>query len=216
MAFFQAYIRHSTPLPPLESLAICNVPEEDHSLATFLRYSAPHAQLNRFFFNSCYIHGQLENYLEAVEALAPSVSEKVALDRWDITSTDMMNRLVKAASGTQQLSIREAEFSMEEACDFGADTKYMMKVIVLNNSIPFSDENGFTIPQLELIARGIAASPLKKSLQTIEMNETMQGIEQKEIEQKEAETVLKKYGLSKIKIKWDTLTPLLNKLLILP
>jgi len=57
-----------------------------------------------------------------VEAVAPSVSVEVALAGWDITSADIMNRLVKAARGTQMLSITDAAFYMEAACDFGEGT----------------------------------------------------------------------------------------------
>jgi len=91
-AFMRSYALSSTPLPPLGEISIRDVPEEDPSLADFLRHCVPQAQLKKFFFWSESPHGQLGGYLEALETLAPSVSEQVLLGQWDITSTDMINR----------------------------------------------------------------------------------------------------------------------------
>mmetsp|Transcript_42452 Transcript_42452/g.49533 ORF Transcript_42452/g.49533 Transcript_42452/m.49533 type:complete len:115 (-) Transcript_42452:127-471(-) len=110
-----------------------------------------------------------------------------------MTSSGMMNRLVKAARGTEQLDINNARFRMEKACNFGGD--YKIKNMSFYNWCHPSVA-GLTSRQLELIAQGIAASSLKHSLKEIwVMKEKKRGIGKKETER-----VLYKHGLTKITV----------------
>mmetsp|Transcript_42451 Transcript_42451/g.49531 ORF Transcript_42451/g.49531 Transcript_42451/m.49531 type:complete len:114 (-) Transcript_42451:649-990(-) len=109
-----------------------------------------------------------------------------------MTSSGMMNRLVKAARGTEQLDINNARFRMEKACNFGGD--YKIKNMSFYNWCHPSVA-GLTSRQLELIAQGIAASSLKHSLNKIVVEKKGPGIGKKETER-----VLYKHGLTKITV----------------
>jgi len=106
-----------------------------------------------------------------------------------------MNRLVKAARGTQKLYIYHAEFELEEACDFGGDIDYNIQEMGFYNDY-YPSVVGLTSPQLELIAQGIAASSLKHSLKEIDVDRESMGIGKKKTER-----VLKKHGLTKITVR---------------
>mmetsp|Transcript_42403 Transcript_42403/g.49454 ORF Transcript_42403/g.49454 Transcript_42403/m.49454 type:complete len:99 (-) Transcript_42403:59-355(-) len=93
------------------------------------------------------------------------------------------------------LSITDAAFYMEAACDFGEDIEYAIRKLKFDNNY-YPKVTGVTCPQLELIAQGIAASSLKHSLKEVWVKREKHGIGKKE-----ADRILEKHGLTNVKAK---------------
>jgi len=191
----QTYINNFITLPPLGELNIHKAPANDPDIISFLRISAIDI-VDEFRFFSESFHGNLEPYLESVETVFGLALERVQIGNWDITSSHQLNRLVKAAKGAWGLSIFNTEFQLEEPCDFGTDEGYKLADLGFRNDF-YPKLKGLTSSQLELIAQGVARSPLKKSLKQMWVMPEDEGIGQKETLR-----VLKKYKLSHVVV-WE-------------